>query len=167
MTKKFICPFESQKCETIPDVIYKNKWHVGGTGYIDGISPKDDVFNTAPVVKFIDEFGRSAIAFKYTVSCPENLEENNSEYAVAAFQRYTNDGNVWVYGGHYAHGTATNMGKPDFSWLESLILNNQEKFTNYNYKKYIEEKKDFETFLCNITLAGVTQLHDVTANDEL
>jgi hypothetical protein len=149
--ENFLCPFSAQNnaniCDSIPSVDYKKSWHAGGTGYIDGVRENDAVFTTSPVVKFIDEFGRSAIAMKYTVSCPDHPEGNNGEYAVTAFQRYSDSSKLWVFGGHSAHEPATRVGEIELSWLESLILNKKEKFTGYDYK-------DSSEYECSISLYG-------------
>ena len=156
MTEKyFSCPFEKKDdlniCNNIPNVDYKDQWHRGGTGYIDGVRPKDDAFSNGPLVKFIDNFHRSAIAIKYTTSCPSSTEENNYEYAVTAFQRYTDDSGLWVFGGHFANQRATNIGKVDLQWLESLVVNGQETFNSYDYDSDSSQQ-------CTITLGGMQEL---------
>ncbi len=148
-TTNFNCPFTKNTCNDIPDVTYKKTWHAGGTGYIDGVKPSDDVFQNTAVVKFVDEYDRSAISLKYTTSCPS---QDDHEYVVTAFERYTDDHELWVFGGHYANQAATKVGVVKINWLESLINNGQENFSrwigieNGNYDKPIYEE-------CTITLA--------------
>ena len=153
-TINFFCPFTKNTCNDIPDVTYKNSWHAGGTGYIDGVKPSDEVFQNTAIVKFVDEYNRSAISLKYTTSCPS--QDNDQEYAVTAFERYTNDHELWVFGGHYANEAATKVGVVKINWLESLITNGQENFSrwigieNGDYDKPIYEE-------CSITLAAPAQ----------
>ena len=153
MTKDFLCPFkDSGTCKDIPLVDYKKAWHEGGTGYIDGIQPSDDIFSSGPLAKFIDNVGRSAIAIKYNVSCPDDTKAvalKSGEYSVAAFQRYSDSEQPWVYGGHYMHAYAmhTSDNTVEFEWLESLIHN---KYEEFNLNDYVAYKDD--NIECSITI---------------
>ncbi len=142
MTKSFLCPFKDPAiCKDIPLVDYKEAWHEGGTGYIDGIRPSDDIFTSGPLAKFIDNAGRSAIAIKYSVSCTIDFKVadwRDGEYAVAAFQRYTDPKSFWVYGGHYQHNGAVYIGAIKFESLERLIHDKHKKFHIAHEGDYVE-----------------------------
>jgi hypothetical protein len=163
MTKSFNCPLATKSvCEQIKAVDWKDVWHAGGTGYIDGIKPSDEVFNEASVVKFVDPWQRSAIAFKYSVACPNKALE---EYAVAAFERYTGDGDFWVYGGHhahswYSHGQFANEIQPngylvDKDWLEQFLMNG--KGVSHQ-QEHVDETDSVELTDCLVNLAEVSHL---------
>jgi hypothetical protein len=127
---EFNCLFKSEKgldlCNKILTVEYKPEWHRGGTGYIDGVRPTDSVFSENSIVKFVDTYDRSAISFKYQVNCPD-AEVNYKEYAVTAFQRYTNHKDLWVFGGHFAAPDLTTQpGTFNHTWLENLLITSTE-----------------------------------------
>ena len=127
MVKEFSCPLTNKTvCETMPMVAYDASW-LGNTDYIDRISPTDKVFSNSSVVKFVDDYGRSAIAIQYSVSCSEN--ENNIDYAVALFQRYSDNAGHWVHGGHHANNRATPIGTADIAWDETLITEQSNLFS--------------------------------------
>lgn len=153
--KAFLCPFTTQDtCKTIPDVTYKTSWHAGGTGYIDGMKPSDDVFLTSPVVKFIDNASRSAISIKYTVICEHTT--TNREYAITVFQRYSGSDYPWVGGGHHAERAVSGklhggISDSAMTWFESLLLNKQEKVGMYDYASDSEKE-------CVVKLAGQNEL---------
>jgi hypothetical protein len=131
---------------TIPAVSYKSEW-LGSTGYLDGVKVSDDIFQTAPVVKFTDAYDRPAIAIKYEVACPNGVSDG--EYAVVAFQRYTNS-DTWVYGGHNAHNDITPSGELNHTWLENLISTGKESALSHI------SFDASESIVCNVTLAGET-----------
>jgi hypothetical protein len=125
----FLCPFTNITiCNNIPNTEYKPSW-LGTTGYLNSVRPNDDVFKDSSVVKFIDNYSRSAIAIKYNVQCPESEAQ---EYSVVAFQRYTGSETPWVYGGHFARDAATQIGPINNTWAENLLKNNHETFPIYN-----------------------------------
>lgn len=89
---------------------WKSYFHAGGTGYIDGIRPRD---LKQPVMWGIDQWKRPYIAIKYL---SRELNEQKAEVgAVAFFQRYTNDGNLLVPGGYFQTST------PLFDVLKAAI----------------------------------------------
>ncbi len=129
----FKCLFKTEEgvklCDRIKTVEYKAGWHRGGTGYIDGVHSSDSVFADTGVVKFVDEYGRSAIAFSYNTVCNDGKE---GQYAATAFQRSIGDNSYWVYGGHYANSQVTRVGVIDnVSWLENLLSSGKEEFNTY------------------------------------
>lgn len=171
MTKSFLCPFKNKDiCHNIPNVEYKKPWHAGGTGYIDGIRPSDDIFDTGPLAKFIDYADRSGIAIKYEVTCPEGHEQLNKEYAMAAFQRYTDSYSLWTIGNHHGLESvaqeALTSGRIRSTWLEEFISNEHATFKDYHYD---EESDDYIAIECSIALSGVGHptTIDTNTNGEL
>jgi hypothetical protein len=183
MTKQFSCPFKDVSiCENIPTVEYKPEWYRGGIGYLDGVRPTDEIFNAGPLAKFIDTANRSAIAIKYNIVCLDGYEKHNDEYSVVAFQRYTNNYDTWVFGGHFAH-SITSAGLFDHSWLENLIVNKSEKFdpqwfdcplgvliAESEFDKFkLKGCGNADTIECSVNLVGENSLEGVQNdnNDEL
>ena len=82
-------------CTEEPILPWKDEFHAGGTGYIDGIRP-DDL--TDPVMCGKDPWDRSFMALKYT--CKREDRDETTIGAVAIFQRYSDEALV-VSGGHY------------------------------------------------------------------
>ena len=160
MTESFLCLFQDKTiCNSIPTVEYKKSWHEGGTGYLDGVKPTDDIFDAVPLAKFTDFARRSAIAIKYEVECPEGYERLSGEYAMTAFQRYT-DSDEWAIGNHYGlqsvTETALTSGRIRSPWLENFIAKGHSTFKhtiNYAFKNHEE------IFIeCSVKLSGDTCL---------
>ena len=157
MENEFLCPFKNiNTCENIPTVPYHESWR-GNTGYIDEININDPIFTNGPVAKFNigNKSDRLGLAIKYQVICPD-YPENNGEYAVATFKRFTGDDDTWVFGGHSMPYGPTVGKVSNFTWLENLVLGKEEKFifTHYSEDQAIEDECLEE---CTITLAGHKQ----------
>lgn len=74
---------------------WQDEFHLGGTGYIDGIDPKH---LGKPAMWGIDQWNRPYVAIKYV--CNQTIQG-----AVALFQRYSSSGDPMVWGGsHKAEG---------------------------------------------------------------
>ncbi|MCH9754040.1 MAG: hypothetical protein K0T99_03985 [Alphaproteobacteria bacterium] len=107
-------------CDKIPTVTYNDSWL--GIDYIDRLNPNDKVFEEGPVVKFIDDMERSAIAIKYTTKC-DSSDTNSGPFSFVAFQRYAGSAAIAV-GGHYSDNAmfyAAAKLKTNGDWFEKLL----------------------------------------------
>ena len=76
-----------QKFLSFPALEWKNEF-IGFTDYIDRISPCDV---SDPIMIGIDCYRRSFITLKL-------YKDNQQEFVITLFQRYTNDPNTWTHG---------------------------------------------------------------------
>lgn len=78
---------------------WQDRFHEGGTGYIDGIRPNDMPYSA---MWGVDNYGRLYVALK-TVLRRENSSKVSYPGVETFFQRYTNNQNAWASGNHYGH----------------------------------------------------------------
>lgn len=94
---------------------WKDSFHAGGTGYIDGVRP-DDLSQS--VMWGIDPWQRPFVAIRHTCDKVTNG-------AVAFFQRYTGSGPVVGGGHHMAYQCMSTPGTwgtdRDITWLTDLL----------------------------------------------
>ena len=83
----------------LPKLEWQDRFHEGGTGYIDGIRPKDMPHSA---MYGVDNFGRLYVALK-TVLRRENSSQVSYPGVETFFQRYTDNQNCWTSGNHYGH----------------------------------------------------------------
>jgi hypothetical protein len=89
---------------------WRDEFHRGGTGYIDGIRETD---LQQPVQCGIDRWERPFIAFKYFCTKVKDGIQTVTRGAAAFFQRYTGVPEVIVRGGHFMPEGCENFGDMD------------------------------------------------------
>jgi len=96
-------PFNSKRIARAPTIGLNN--NSGYTDYIDFLTAADFPKGVS-LVRFVDSHGRSGIAIRYDVKhvggeCRHMRPScEGSNFVTAFFQRYSNDENFWVSGGH-------------------------------------------------------------------
>ena len=98
---------------------WKDSFHKGGTGYIDGVKASD---LSKPVMWGIDNYNRPFVALKL-----QTAEGDGQPGVETIFQRYTDDATVWTSGNHYSNLPAgveiirSSMGYREFNVFNKLI----------------------------------------------
>jgi hypothetical protein len=81
----------------LPILPWQDRFHEGGTGYIDGVQPKD---LSHPMMRGVDFWSRPYIAIK----TEDLIRGEKSTGAETLFQRYTDAPYIWTSGKHYLNG---------------------------------------------------------------
>jgi hypothetical protein len=78
----------------LPVLPYQDRFHEGGTGYIDGVRPTD---LTAGFMRGVDPYARPYVA----IHSEDTVEAQKMAGAETLFQRYTDHLEPWTSGSHY------------------------------------------------------------------
>lgn len=148
-------PVDESLLRGVPTIELRS--YTGWTGYIDFLTPKDFPVGWA-IEKFTDAAKRKGIVIRYSISAPVDLtaceihkyalkgkteEELKVEiqaflkkktapiYTTAFFQRYTDNSDFWVGGGHFGLSEFVGDSKYSFSdeSLAELIRNRESTWT--------------------------------------
>lgn len=96
LTIKIINLFNGVDAFNLPKLEWKNEFHAGGTGYIDGIKPSD---LSDSVMWGIDPAKRLYIAVKKVMVQPNGRFSQPGVETI--FQRYSDSAYVWTSGKHF------------------------------------------------------------------
>lgn len=126
----------------LPELKWENKYHAGGTGYIDGVRPSD---LSAPLMRGIDSVNRPYLAARVCVEWVGELDERSRLYlsdrynceagklgATTVFQRYIDSGSPWVDGNH--HGPETYAVDNAVELVKGWIANGETTIGNVKYR---------------------------------
>ncbi len=105
----------------LPELAWKDEFHAGGTGYIDGVRPTD---MEKPMMRGIDYANRPFLAVKVVREVPSDDDSAAAqEEAFVLFQRYTDDLNTWTNGCHHGPDfVVTRLDDDGLSRLKTLIV---------------------------------------------
>lgn len=168
-----LAPSASFICQDRSMIEWRDEFHRGGTGYIDGIHYND---LKEPVQCGIDSHGRAFMAMRYVCNVVKDQIKKVSYGAIAIFQRYSNSPTPIVSGGHFKPTDCPNAGpidpifNPDFATNIEKFLDGE----SLQYKDYFDSGVEKSIQLCDddncpepTAMIGSPDMLEIPSREEL
>lgn len=110
----------------LPELVWKDAFHRGGTGYIDGVKPEH---MSHSVMRGVDAWGRPFVAVKVVLASEGSdgkpfpfRKDDVKEGTFTLFQRYTDSLYTWTHGRHFGpEFFNSTLDRDALSRLETLV----------------------------------------------
>lgn len=144
MTAKVVGTFGTiEAFAKLPELQWEDRFHRGGTDYIDGIHPSD---MKDPVMWGFDRWNRLFVAVKSNATLVDT-EKGSAKYLSTGvetfFQRYTGDEQTWTSGGHFSHRVnviTSRMDNNNLELFQNLIKGQSISINRYTFSLATSEK---------------------------